>query len=150
MNDGRTSRVSFGGACTVPEGTTHPSRTRKRGSCSTRTCACPARSRATQKKSIERREGEEGKQREGGRDGVGGQLSAGRNLKFEHPLSIKSVPFPEGTVSMPCCSYTNFINHASQHTGGGGYPAGSPSPSYIFAHEIRSRETHRATDDWRM
>lgn len=89
-------------------------------------------------------------ERERGRGRVGSQLSAGWNFKFEHPLSIKSVPFPEGTVSMPCCSYTNFINHASQHTGGGGYPAGSPSPSYIFAHEIRSRETYRATDDWRM
>lgn len=111
----------------------------------TRTCACPARSRVTQKKTPSA-EGEKG----GWREGWGGQPSAGRNFKFEHPLSIKSVPLPEGTASMPCCSYTNFINHASQHTGGGGYPAGSLCPSYIFAHEIRFRETHRATDDWRM
>lgn len=122
-------------------------------------CACLVCCVPRRKKNISRRrereieKKKEKRKKEGGereRECVGGQLSVGRNFKFEHPLSIKSVPLPEGTASMPCCSYTNFINHASQHTGGGGYPAGSLCPSYIFAYEIRSRETHRATDDWRM
>jgi len=113
--------------------------TRKRGSCSTWTCACRARSRVTQKKTSDRRRRERdvGTEREREKR-VGGQLSAGRNFKFEHPLSIKSAPFP----SVPCCSYTNFINHTSRHTGGGGYPAGSLCPSYIFAHEIRFLVKH--------
>lgn len=131
MNDG-TSRVSFDGTCIVPEGTSHPRLVTGRGNadvCVSGTFACHAEKGVEETK----RDGEKGV----------GQLSAGRNFKFEHPLSIKSVPLPEGTASMPCCSYTNFINHASQHTGGGGYPAGSLCPSYIFAHEIRPREILR-------
>lgn len=123
MNDGRASRgCPLARVCTALEGTTHlvsSRHARKPGSCSTRTCVCVSgMSRVThvgkkKRRPCRRRERENKEER-----GVGGQLStrAGRNFKFKHPLSIKNVPFPVGTASMPCCFYTNFINHASRHT----------------------------------
>lgn len=106
------------------------------------TFVCHAKGR--EKKNASMRE----KEREGG--------STFRGVEFQiRTPSINQEHSRRVTASMPCCSYTNFINHANQHTGGNGYPVGSAWPSYIFAHKVRFREIHErlmigGCNDWRV